>query len=291
VPWAKLDDKFHSHPKTYVAGLDGCGLFAKAISYAADHLTDGFVPEAWVLAQVPATRKQKDRRGVVERLIEAGMFERVAGGYLIHGYLEMNPSRADVEGERAEAAERMREVRAKRKKRSPERGANVSGSSATPYPYPTHSSEPDGSEQREHEDFASWVAHHEQTTGQRQPRSGTKVRKDIAAMYGARRAEGYSAEDLCLATVGAFNDSYRREHGHYGCESVLRPTKVHDLAEKGRRGAPTDAAQGRHTDGHVTCTGCSQRFDPASQEHRMIGGRCDGCKAELRAEQERRAAA
>jgi hypothetical protein len=95
----------------------------------------------------------------------------------------------------------------------------------------------------EHPDFADWLTHHNAITGQRIPRERTASRADIAAMYAARRSEGYTAEDLCLATVGAFNDSYRRENGHYGCVSVLRPKKVHDLIEKGRRPKPVALAQ------------------------------------------------
>jgi hypothetical protein len=55
-------------------------------------------------------------------------------------------------------------------------------------------------------------------------------------MYRARRGENYTAEELQLATVGAFTDEYRHEKGYYGHISVLRPKKVHDLIERGRRG-------------------------------------------------------
>jgi hypothetical protein len=104
--------------------------------------------------------------------------------------------------------------------------------------------EPKGSTNKaEHPDFAAWLSHHNAITGQSIPREGTAHRAEVASMYAARRSERYTAEDLCLATVGAFNDSYRRENGHYGCISVLRPKKVHDLIEKGRRPKPVALAQ------------------------------------------------
>lgn len=140
MAWARLDDNFHSHPKTYLIGLDGCGLFCKAISYAAHYLTDGFVPEVWVQAQLPSTRVKRDERGILDRLLDAGMFQRVDGGYMIHGYLDLNPSRTKVEQDRADAAERMRSVRANGKPRSQSVRANTPTAfergSASPYPRP-----------------------------------------------------------------------------------------------------------------------------------------------------------
>lgn len=82
-------------------------------------------------------------------------------------------------------------------------------------------------------EFEEWLAHHEQVTGMRPPGKGTKARAHIASMFAARRAE-YELADLKLAVAGAYGDEYRREHGHYDHESVLRPTKVHKLIEKGR---------------------------------------------------------
>jgi hypothetical protein len=257
MPWARLDDNFHSHPKTYIAGLDGCGLFCKSISYAAHYLTDGFVPREWIMAQLPATKVNPDERGVIERLVAAGMFTECDGGYMIHGYLDLNPSKVDVERDRAAAADRKRKSRGPRAN-SGRRSADVTGSvtqesrrdvavtpgeSNLPHSHTHTQEEPEGSSTVEHPDFAAWLTHHEAITGQRNPGAKTKAREKVAAMYRARRDEDYSAEDLCLATVGAFNDPYRRENGHYGCVSVLRPEKVHDLIEKGRRGKPVAVAQ------------------------------------------------
>lgn len=95
-------------------------------------------------------------------------------------------------------------------------------------------SSPPKSPTAEHPDFEDWLAHHEQTTGRRAPRPGTTDRANVSDHYTARRAEGYGAEDLKLATVGAFSDGFRRTNGHYGPVSVLRKAKVHDLVEKGR---------------------------------------------------------
>ena len=100
MPWARLDDKFHSHPTTWQVGLESNGLFARGLSYCAEHLTDGFLPEEWVWSHVPRTARSKDPRGIVRRLEEAGLWERIEDGWVIVEYLVYNPSREQVEAER-----------------------------------------------------------------------------------------------------------------------------------------------------------------------------------------------
>ena len=71
----------------------------------------------------------------------------------------------------------------------------------------------------------------------RPPGERTKARAAILESFTARRREDYSLADLKLATRGAFADEHRRMNGYFGCLSVLRPQKVHDLVEQGRRAA------------------------------------------------------
>ena len=100
MPWARLDDKFHSHPTTWMVGLEANGLFARGLSYCADQLTDGFMPEQWVWSNIPATSRSKDPRGIILSLEEAGLWERIEGGWRIPDYLNYNPSRNEVEEHR-----------------------------------------------------------------------------------------------------------------------------------------------------------------------------------------------
>jgi 5-methylcytosine-specific restriction endonuclease McrA len=96
MTWARLDDNFHSHPRTLLAGLEANGLFARAISYCADYLTDGFVPSEWA--------EQQGGKRPITRLIRAGLIEAVEDGYMIIGYLERNPSRDEVNQSRTKDA-------------------------------------------------------------------------------------------------------------------------------------------------------------------------------------------
>ena len=98
-PWAKVDDTLHSHPKAMQAGLPALGLHLLAMSYSAGYLTDGFVPDGWV------EREQGRTKGLPDRLVEAGMWHRIEGGYIIHDWLDYNPSKAEVNARREARAE------------------------------------------------------------------------------------------------------------------------------------------------------------------------------------------
>lgn len=95
MAWVRLDDKFHSNPKVLDAGLDGSGLYARALAYCGDHLTDGFVPMSWA--------KQTAPKRVCDKVSAAGLWTPTEDGrgYRIPDYLEIgNPSRDQVEERR-----------------------------------------------------------------------------------------------------------------------------------------------------------------------------------------------
>lgn len=102
MPWARLDDKFHSHPKVASLGdymLACVGLHALALSWCNDHLTDGFIPNEQVprlTGDVSHLLSEGDPGILVARLLEAGMWEQRENGYEIHDFLEYNNSRKDV---------------------------------------------------------------------------------------------------------------------------------------------------------------------------------------------------
>lgn len=69
-----IDDRFHSNRKVLRMGLDGVGLYTRALSYIADYNTDGFVPETWARAAVG--RKKR----LLQHLVDVGAWEHVAPG-------------------------------------------------------------------------------------------------------------------------------------------------------------------------------------------------------------------
>jgi len=112
VPWFKVDDSFHSHPKVIAAGNEAAGLFIRCGSYAAQHLTDGFIRRDVALLYGSDV--------LAATLVRTRLWHRARGGWTIHDYLDYNPSREAVENERKHAAERQR----RRREASPSRRDN-----------------------------------------------------------------------------------------------------------------------------------------------------------------------
>ena len=103
MTWAKLDDRFHAHPKVEDAGLAAIGLYAMSLSYAACYETDGMLPESWV-------RKQR-APSAARKLVELGLWERAEDGYLIPDFLDYNPSKDEIAEQRRMWRERQRRSR------------------------------------------------------------------------------------------------------------------------------------------------------------------------------------
>jgi hypothetical protein len=101
MPWFKVDDKLHDHRKARAAGATAMGVWVLAGSWAADNLTDGFVP-ATIL-----TRWGRPRDA--NRLVEVGLWyadtQDGEKGWRFHEWLERQPSRAQKLEERAARAE------------------------------------------------------------------------------------------------------------------------------------------------------------------------------------------
>ena len=110
MPWFKVDDQFHGHPK--VRGLDMAsrGLWVTAGSWCASYLTDGVISERDVKA-LGGTRRQ------AEKLVAAGLWRLVddapgARRYAFHDWAEFQPTRAETTAKRRRDAERKAEARA-----------------------------------------------------------------------------------------------------------------------------------------------------------------------------------
>lgn len=101
MAWFRLDDTFPEHPKVLTAGPEAAWLLVCSIGYANRNLTDGFVPEG-ALHLFPFRRPSP----LVERLVSAGLWEPVPGGWVVHDFLDYQTSRAKVEQVRAQARER-----------------------------------------------------------------------------------------------------------------------------------------------------------------------------------------
>lgn len=108
MPWFKVDDGFAFHRKALKAGNTALGLWVRAGSWCAHQLTDGQVPGE-VLPLLGGSV------GDAEALVSAGLWSLMEGGYQFNGWHDYQPTKADVEEERAKARERQKEWRKNRR--------------------------------------------------------------------------------------------------------------------------------------------------------------------------------
>lgn len=103
---AQLDDNYGDHPKVARLSDAAYRLHTNGIIFCARLLTDGRID----CEDVPGLVR-KFRRAALVELVERRMWTPVEDHYLIHDYLDWNPSRSEVERRRSAAAKRQAEWR------------------------------------------------------------------------------------------------------------------------------------------------------------------------------------
>ena len=135
MTWARFDDGFPGHRKIRRLTDGAYRLHTTAICHCAHDLTDGFVtPED--ITEMESIRQPEKR---IAELVKADCWAVAVGGWMIHDYLDYNPSREQVIAERESARERKETWKAKRKAERnavPNTVPNGVGNVA-PYPYPS----------------------------------------------------------------------------------------------------------------------------------------------------------
>lgn len=107
--WVKLDDGFFRNPKARAVGQRGRELYLASLCWSAANLTDGYIPRS-AASQVGADAgiKAASVRSLYGRLSDAGLVHGNGDGWVIHDFLEFQPSKADtlVQRERHREAQR-----------------------------------------------------------------------------------------------------------------------------------------------------------------------------------------
>lgn len=116
VAWVRFEPTLHSHPKLLSLSDGAFRLWTAAISYSVANLTDGALPSIATprhplrlsLGLTPSRFKR-----YVDELYAAKLFEPDArrGVITIHDFLDFQPTRADVERERASNRDRQKRWR------------------------------------------------------------------------------------------------------------------------------------------------------------------------------------
>lgn len=109
MPWFKVDDGFHGHPKVIALSPEAVGIWTLAGSWSAKYLTDGEV-HANIVRRFGGTSE------MIQELVDSDLWLDCGGGtFRFKDWDHYQPVKADVEAERAAARERMRHVRAQKK--------------------------------------------------------------------------------------------------------------------------------------------------------------------------------
>lgn len=105
LPRFMMDCGFWRSRKWAGSGLDEIGLQAAAVSYCYEHSTDGMLPGPDVgdLAAALGVREREAERAVA-KMLKSKRWARRRSGYEIVGYLDHNPSAAEVDEFRTERA-------------------------------------------------------------------------------------------------------------------------------------------------------------------------------------------
>jgi hypothetical protein len=109
MPWFRVDDQLCLSRKTITAGNKAMGLWVRAGSWAMQQLTDGHIPAA-ALTMLGGTRADANN------LVTAGLWHKTQDGYRFHEWDHWQPSKADLEEQRAKDRERLNEWRRNRRR-------------------------------------------------------------------------------------------------------------------------------------------------------------------------------
>lgn len=97
MPQIRLESTVRQHPKFIKAGPAACWLYVCAIGYCQEHLTDGRIsPTTLRQLGVRSSSGQGKLTVMATKLVEVGLWEQVASGWVIHDYLKHNKSADEI---------------------------------------------------------------------------------------------------------------------------------------------------------------------------------------------------
>ena len=104
MPWVRIDDDFSECDDGAAIGVLGRGLLTDLLCYCNRNLTDGFVPSAIMVRHMADPDFGGRGEEVLQRLlrVELVAVDEARGGYCIPNFHKYQPSRREVERDRAQ---------------------------------------------------------------------------------------------------------------------------------------------------------------------------------------------
>lgn len=131
MPWFKVDDSFHAHPKVLATDPAALGLWVVAGAWSSAHLTEGRVPDQVLPRLLP------DSETLARTLVTAGLWRKVRGGYQFHDWTDYNPTAKEVREQRERRVEAGRKGGLNSAKARSKRQANASARASPTVQPPT----------------------------------------------------------------------------------------------------------------------------------------------------------
>jgi hypothetical protein len=120
MAWVRLSDDFYDHPRFQHVSALGVALYVAALAWCNRNATDGRISHRALCGLLSfdgicltsgMTGRDATSDDALDELIESGLVVEDAGDYLIHDYLDYQPSRAEIEAKRDGSKQRMQKSR------------------------------------------------------------------------------------------------------------------------------------------------------------------------------------
>lgn len=134
MAWVKVDDQFFFKPRSRQAGKDGRALFWAGLCFCAANRTNGRIVHGALPLVAAMAEVEQD---IAHLLVNVGLWSKDDEGFEVIDYLKFNPSREQLDAERAAGAERQAQSRSRRESH---RDIAVTSTDPSPSPSPLETS-------------------------------------------------------------------------------------------------------------------------------------------------------
>lgn len=110
MPWTRLDDGFHQHPKILALSDRAHRLFVDTLNWSVANLTDGQVPTYLPNVCLPHGTP-RTREAAANELVDAGLWNVNGAGWVIHDFAEYQETKEEVRARREKWSNRKRSTR------------------------------------------------------------------------------------------------------------------------------------------------------------------------------------
>jgi hypothetical protein len=119
MPWTRLDDGFHQHPKILALSDSAHRLFVDTLNWAVANLTDGHVPTHLPNICLPHGT-DRTRKAAIAELVGSGLWTQNGVGWVIHDFGDYQETKEEVRARREKWANRKRSTKVSAEESHPE---------------------------------------------------------------------------------------------------------------------------------------------------------------------------